>query len=364
VTKSAKTGAPNVSHQQGKKEQARDAALRCLGLLEAVDASSLQQLPGGASTRQFFRVQLAGRSAILMLTPLPDQAIAQSQQVSGIEPFCEVAELLREAGVNVPEIFHQYPDEGAVVVEDLGPHTLEERLILFPEEKQSLYTQILAELAEAQNRLEVLPANSCVRDRAFDHALLQWELEHFKEWAILAQGIDLSLSEENSLSTATHYLSRTISAWPRGFCHRDFQSRNLMIGHDEKGDPRVTWIDFQDAMLGPRVYDLVALLTDSYQAFSRDFIQARLQEYCSLRGFDLAPIEREFDLVTVQRKLKDAGRFLYFAKVRGNDSYLQFVVPTLDVVANTLGRLGDVDELQGLQPLISKARQMVSEART
>ena len=39
------------------------------------------------------------------------------------------------------------------------------------------------------------------------------------------------------------------------------------------------WIDFQDALLGPRVYDLVALLNDSYQTFDRAFVEARLDEY-------------------------------------------------------------------------------------
>ena len=33
-------------------------------------------------------------------------------------------------------------------------------------------------------------------------------------------------------------------------------------------DEKLCWIDFQDALLGPRVYDLVALLNDSYQAVS------------------------------------------------------------------------------------------------
>ena len=40
-----------------------------------------------------------------------------------------------------------------------------------------------------------------------------------------------------------------IAGWPRGFVHRDYQSRNLML----KGGELVV-IDFQDALLGPRVF--------------------------------------------------------------------------------------------------------------
>ena len=41
-------------------------------------------------------------------------------------------------------------------------------------------------------------------------------------------------------------------------------------------DGELVWIDFQDALMGPRVYDLVALLCDSYQTFDADFAAARL----------------------------------------------------------------------------------------
>ncbi len=51
-----------------------------------------------------------------------------------------------------------------------------------------------------------------------------------------------------------------------------------------KGTGALSWIDFQDALLGPRVYDLVALLNDSYQTFDRPFVEARLREYADSRN--------------------------------------------------------------------------------
>ena len=92
------------------------------------------------------------------------------------------------------------------------------------------------------------------------------------------------------------------------------------------------WIDFQDALLGPRVYDLVALLNDSYQTFDRPFIEARLDEYARaarLGAEARAEVGREFDRVTVQRKLKDAGRFVFIDRVKKNPSFLKFVEPTI-----------------------------------
>ena len=111
-------------------------------------------------------------------------------------------------------------------------------------------------------------------------------------------------------------------------------------------DGAICWIDFQDALLGPRVYDLVALLNDSYQEFDRAFVDARLDEFARAAGLAAsarAALGREFDYVTVQRKLKDAGRFVFIDQVKHNPSFLRFVTPTIRKVHGALARLGDDD---------------------
>src|SRR5262249_984311 len=112
----------------------------------------------------------------------------------------------------------------------------------------------------------------------------------------------------------------------RGFVHRDYQSRNLMVREGASG-AELVWIDFQDALLGPRVYDLVALLNDSYQTFDRGFVEARLDDFARTSGLDEAArvaLGREFDVVTVQRKLKDAGRFVFIDRVKKNPAFLPY----------------------------------------
>jgi N-acetylmuramate 1-kinase len=114
-------------------------------------------------------------------------------------------------------------------------------------------------------------------------------------------------------------------------------------------DEELVWLDFQDALLGPRVYDLVALLHDSYQDLGDEFVRACLAEYgeqATLATPERESLEREFDRVTIQRKLKDAGRFVFIDRVKHNPAFLPYVKPTLHKVARTLDRLsaaGDAD---------------------
>ena len=119
------------------------------------------------------------------------------------------------------------------------------------------------------------------------------------------------------------------------------------------------WIDFQDALLGPRIYDLVALLRDSYQSFDATFIEDRLRDYADAAARGAAERDRlrlEFDLVTVQRKLKDAGRFVFIERVKGNPSFLPFIEPSLQAVKSALERTAPHDpDLADLSALLHRA---------
>jgi len=331
------------------------------GFLSRVLARSgpfgLTVLAGGASPRRFFRVELAGgeRAVVMQVPPdTPDVVFARDRGRPW--PFLEVRELLEGAAVRVPRLLGADTDAGFLLVEDLGD-TLAEHLALRPDDRERLYRHAAEGLARAQQALDPLPAGSVTRERAFDEALYTLELEHFWEWALEARGI--ATSGRAGFERARDFLVRTLSALPRGFCHRDYQSRNLMVVRDATGELDLAWIDFQDALLGPRAYDLVALLCDSYQPYDRGFVERRLDDYAKERALTPAArrdLGREFDLIAVQRKLKDAGRFVFIEKKRGDPSFLPFVDPTLAIVADTLGRLGDVPELAGLPELVRAAQ--------
>src|SRR6478736_5307712 len=202
-----------------------------------------------------------------------------------------------------------------------------------------------------------MDTESLAQPVAFDVDLLRWELDHFREWALDARGIELDAEQRATFTRATEYLATTIASWPRGFVHRDYQSRNLMVIADEDGARDLAWIDFQDAMLGPRVYDLVALLGDSYQTFDRAFIDSRLHEFCRELSLDTArevELTRQFEMVMVQRKLKDAGRFVFIERKNGNPSFLKFIDPTIAKARASLARLADDPELQGLSALLAR----------
>ena len=315
-------------------------------------------MPGGASTRRYFRLLLPGRSAVAMFVPEGGKPEEVQKAHDGTRwPFLEVRDLLAERGIDVPEVLAEDTERGWLVIEDLGDETLANWLAKHPADKPALYTKAVCDLARGQAVLAELPQGSVVASRTFDFELLRWEIEHFKEWGLDARGTPLAAGDRAQWSAIADRLARRVADLPKGFVHRDYQSRNLMVVPGEA--PRLVWIDFQDALLGPRVYDLVALLNDSYQEFDRAFVEARLAEYAAAAGLpregcDALP--SEFDLVTVQRKLKDAGRFVFIDRQKNNPSFLKFVTPTIRKVNDALRRLAPRDpDMKALQAILHRA---------
>jgi hypothetical protein len=299
-------------------------------------------MPGGASTRRYFRVALPhDKSAVAMFEPAGGKTEEVAKAHEGTRwPFLEVRDLLADRGIDVPSVLAEDTSRGWLVIEDLGDDTLANWLLRNPGDKPALYTKAVTDLAKAQSALSELPQGCIVAGRTFDYDLLRWEIEHFREWGLDGRGKSLSEPDAKRFSEIADKLARRVADLPQGFVHRDYQSRNLMVVDDRS--LRLVWIDFQDALLGPRVYDLVALLNDSYQEFDRPFVEARLAEYSEavkLPKKDRAKLVEEFDLVTVQRKLKDAGRFVFIDKKKGNPAFLRFVTPTIRKVDAALARL-------------------------
>ena len=249
------------------------------------------KLRGDASTRSYYRVYAEGSASGLpecvIVMRLPDDALGSdeggAQPGTHRLPFVEVAELLQSKGLPVPGSSSRTSTTEFLLLEDLGDTTFEQGLRGVPSsEWEGLYARAIDLLADLHERCGDLPVGSIVSRRRFDRGLLQWELEHFREWGLEALWGPLDERESQTLRRAFSEIVLEIEAMPYGFVHRDYQSKNLMLG---PGDA-LTLIDFQDALLGPRAYDIVALLCDSYVSISLDLQESMIARYAALRRIE------------------------------------------------------------------------------
>jgi len=322
-----------------------------------------EPLPSGASTRRYFRVRLPTGSAVGMYVPNGDasEEVVHAHGPTNVWPFLEVRGLLASRGVDVPALYAEDTGRGWILLEDLGSSTLASYVVAHPELRESLYVRAVSDLARAQKAMSDLPDECVVKSRVYDEDLLRWELDHFREWVLDASGIVLTASDRALWDGIAKRLARRIASCPREFVHRDFQSRNLMV----RGDGRLAWLDFQDALLGPRVYDLASLLGDSHQLFDAAFVDARVDDFARQRYIAIeqrGEIRREFDIVTVHRKLKGAGRFAFLDRVKQNPAFLGFVVPSLAKARASLARLRDDSDMCALDAFLARVLQALASA--
>jgi len=308
----------------------------------------VRRLAGHASLRSYWRVGTPPASHVVMVLP-PD---AKPEEVTkggapAESPFVDVQRYLSGLGVRVPRILAFEEAEGLMVLEDLGDEMLETRL-LAGEAPEPLYERAVDQLARLRAAAEDRPTGSIAFTRSFDHDLYRWELDHFREWLLEAwKGASLSPGEREIVDRHFERIARALDAEPKGFTHRDYQSRNLMV---LPGGEQVV-IDFQDALLGPRQYDLVALLRDSYVELEPELVEAMLRRYLDRLAaeggprLEYGPFREVFDLLTVQRKLKDAGRFVFIDRVKGNPGFLVSIPASLRYVREAFARRPDLAEL-------------------
>lgn len=317
-----------------------------------VQGITVTKLHGDASYRTYFRAELKdGRSFIII--KLPEGMQSASEEITNLQekpadlPFLEIARYLKSRGLPVPEVFHVEKETGILLLEDLGDETLERRLQRSsPEERDRWYRKAIDLLVQFQTKTGT--GGGCIAHRrSFDETLLNWEFEHFLEYGVEARlKIKIPAGDRNEIRQEMHQISAGLVNCPQLLVHRDYQSRNLMIRGNE-----LTILDFQDALIGPLTYDLAALLRDSYVRLPPETVEGLTSHYLKVReektGERIDPtfFRRIFDWTTVQRKLKDAGRFVYIEQVKKNPAFLKFIPTSLAYAREALERQPELQKL-------------------
>jgi N-acetylmuramate 1-kinase len=279
-----------------------------------------------ASFRRYFRVTRGSQSWIAMDAPPGKE---------DLEPYVRIAAMLVDTGVNAPRVLHRDSSLGFLLNSDLGSRTYLMDLSAGAD-ADSLYGDAIEALVRIQSRgqqhASTLPP--------YDEALLRREMALFPEWFCGRHlGIELSAAESVALAGVFDELSSEALRQPRVFVHRDYHSRNLMVGDGARHGANPGILDFQDAVYGPVTYDLVSLLRDCYIAWPRERVEGWMARFRSAAqrqglqvGRDAQEFTRWFDLMGVQRHLKAIGIFARLWHRDGKPGYLKDIPRTLEYV--------------------------------
>lgn len=281
--------------------------------LDKNDWSAAKRVPlaGDASNRRYERLTHPTLGpAVLMDAP--------RERGEDIRPFIRIAEHLSALGLSAPTIIAQDPENGFLLLEDLGDAlfarivaddlTLETPLyeaaidVLLTLHKAPLATSLDPYSPQVMTEMAAL---------AFD-----WYLAH------AAQPDDMARDEFKSVflgELEQHASDQSV------LIQRDYHAENLLWLPDRDGPARVGLLDFQDAMTGHRAYDLVSLLQDARRDVPKTTERNMIERYVALSGVDPEAFERAYYLLGAQRNLRILGVFARLCLRDGKEHYVDLI---------------------------------------
>jgi N-acetylmuramate 1-kinase len=303
----------------------------------------IERASADASFRRYFRVFLDTGTLIAMDAP-PERENSRA--------FMRVAQLLREAGLNAPEVFQHDFAQGFLLVTDLG--TRPYLAALLEGDVERLFGDATTALVRWQgaSRAGVLPE--------YDEALLRRDLDLFPQWYVGRHlGIELAPRQREALERVFRAILAANLAQPRVYVHRDYMPRNLMVCDRNPGI-----LDFQDATYGPVSYDIASLFRDAFVSWDEERVLDGTIRYWEKARAAALPVPADFghfwrdvEWMGLQRHLKVLGIFARLHYRDGKGGYLEDTPRFLGYVRHAVGRYDELaplgrllDELEGKRP--------------
>jgi aminoglycoside/choline kinase family phosphotransferase len=320
----------------------------------------IEKLAGDASSRRYLRLHLRGAEAppsvvVMVLpedAPLSDELTGDGAAPREL-PFVNMQRYLARNGIPVPALLlAREREHHALLLEDIGNETLAEAVTdpgRAPGEALALLRGAVATLARFAT-LILQPDPDCIAfAHTYDRQLIGRELEVTEVYGLAESdhGPPRVAGADAELCRALARLGDAMAAQARVLMHRDYHAWNLHV--DARGLLRV--IDFQDALVGPALYDLASLCTDrDTDRFlsplrEADLIEDFAEELARL-GLDLyrgerKRLERDYFTAVVYRTLRVIGRFRFLAIEKQKPSYLAYLPRMARQTLRALDRLED-----------------------
>ena len=236
-----------------------------------------------------------------------------------VRPFIAIDRHLRGLGYSAPEIFAEDTSLGTLLLEDFGDD-LFTRVLDSGGDEQELYRHAVDLLIDLLHR--DLP--SAIPE--YDTTTLLGEVALFVDWYLPAMRQQpVTTAERDAFFSAWQEVLPLANAGPSVLVLRDYHVDNLVWLEHRTGISRVGLLDFQDALVGPCLYDLVSLLEDARRDLPSALVKDMFDRFISGTGLDPAASATAYAVLGAQRNSKIIGIFTRLWQRDGKTDYLPYI---------------------------------------
>ncbi len=271
----------------------------------------IEPLAGDASFRRYFRIRRGDATAMLMDAPPPNE---------DPQPFLRAAKWLDANGMRAPRILAEDTSRGLVLLEDFGLARMRDYLDQWPSDERDVYRAAVDVLVD----LHRLPAGPFL-----DYGIPEYQRETklLIDWYCPAQNLYV---DGAGYAEAWEQVLKPLAMRQRPGVTvlRDYHAENIMLlGELHKQG----LLDFQDALIGHRAYDLVSLLQDARRDVSAELEAEMFDHYLQKSGLQNSSQSAAEDFFAdyatlgAQRNAKIVGIFVRLWKRDGKPRYLDLI---------------------------------------
>ncbi len=251
----------------------------------------IKPIPPSGSERQNYIVDFGDKKMVY----------TYNENVQENEAFFYFSHVFNQLQLNAPTIFEISKDRKTYLQDFVGERSLSQ---IITDEKHSDYCyQLIRKTTQTLINFQKKSSGQLDFSKSFeydkyDELPIIHDLYYFKNF--LVDVLEIHYAKATLLKEFKAIAEKIETLQPQGLMIRDFQSRNILVNQEDD----IYFIDYQSAMKGPLLYDLVSFLYQAkaqlpsswkqemqqlfFDAWKQEFSQNAMQEslvYCQLIRF-------------------------------------------------------------------------------
>ena len=277
-----------------------------------------------ASFRRYFRLTSENDTVLLMDAPPATEDLAA---------FICIAEYLRAKGLRSPRILQKDLVHGFAIIEDFG-HSTYTKLLDKGHAAEPLYTLAIDSLIALHQGYTAGEINlPHYHDGFYDD-----EAALFVDWYMPARlGRKLSDEARREFLDIFSSLVRGVDQQHECVVLRDYHVDNLMLVDGAEGINSCGQLDFQDALIGSRAYDIVSLLEDARRDVCPEMTTRLIARFLERQPeIDAAQFTQDYEVLGAHRHAKVIGIFVRLCVRDDKAHYLNYLPHVQKLFARSL----------------------------
>lgn len=298
---------------------------------------SINKIAGDASFRSYYRINHELGVNILMYAPVGYEDCSS---------FILIDEILLDLNLSAPKIIAKDLSLGLILLEDFGDESFTKFLQNNPNEELKIYQNacdVLLDLHEKTANIHLEKVHK------YNLAVLYREVELFINWYLPHKNIKISIEQKEFYKKTWFDIFDKLSKSSQVLVLRDYHADNLMVLNSFRGKNSVGLLDFQDALIGSRAYDLVSLIEDARRDISVENAKKIFDYFILNSKNNVDEIILDYEILSLQRNIKILGIFARLANRDHKKQYLHYLPRVENYVHNRLNSskifLGDFRKL-------------------